>query len=1298
MIRSLAVSVALSVCLVACGKSDPPLTPTVDAGALLPRTTCLDNDGDGFAGTGDCQAQQYIDCNDNEASAYPGALELCNGLDDNCNGQIDEGLPIVSYYRDEDGDGVGSVKTGEGCKGPPEGSVTQMGDCNDTDATIRPGAAEICNGIDEDCDGTLDNGIPFQDFYTDADGDGFGAANTTPVNSCQTSVMGRVTNPSDCNDADPTVKPGATELCNRVDDNCDGQVDNGISYANYYPDTDGDGFGDAAAAAESSCSPIAGKVLNNNDCNDANASIKPMAPEVCNGLDDDCDMQVDEGLPFATYYPDADGDGFGALGSAGQSACMPVAGKVTNNADCNDASPMVKPGATEVCNGIDDDCVGGIDNGLTFLQYFTDADGDGFGASSATAQSACAPVVGKVTNNTDCNDSNPSVKPGATEICNGIDDNCVGGVDDGLTFTNYYPDGDGDSYGSASAAAQSACAPIAGRVTSNNDCNDANAAVNPGRTEICNGIDDNCVGGIDEGLPTANYYRDADLDGYGAVGATAVVSCGPVSGHVTNRTDCNDTNASINPGATEQCNGIDDNCDGSIDNGVATLNYYPDADSDGFGSSAAMAQASCSAVAGKVTNNTDCNDNNAAIKPGATEICNGIDDNCSGTIDEGLAVLNYYPDLDSDGYGAAGSTAQASCAAVSGKVTNNTDCNDNNPNVRPGRAEICNGIDDNCVGGIDEGLPTQSYWVDADTDGYGAASPAAIVSCQAVAGRVTNNSDCNDTNANIRPGATEVCNGLDDNCVNGVDEGNPGGGANCAVPSRQGECARGTLTCASGALVCPQVIFSTPETCDSLDNDCNGVVDNGFAGLGNTCSAGVGVCLRNGTNVCNAGGTGVVCNATAGSPTAAACDGLDNDCDGIIDEPTLSATATINSATYTDIEVQPYYYSSASCQGGVAGSGTDALAGGAMVMAGGAVSGVTFRRLNADGTFNGDTSSAITLPYADVDLAQAGDGWLVAGVWSYNNAEIDLYYLDVTGVKRAQKWTEFRTTTTATLDSLRLVRGNGRKATLIWRENGTGIKMAKIEACWNGTEWSIQEAGCTSGTTKLTSTTLVANTAAVTGIGADSNVIDWAPTQTCQATSALRTVGVSYRAAVTGLRFFTMSDDGTGKSAETTFTPPVNSTAVADPAVGFFKDASSVDAYVVSFVVQYAASSRAYFWRSNFAATFYSVWSGSDATGATAISRPRVSAKADGFQVTALRVFESEPTYPTQLMTRNFSLTGVANPAGAAVEIPASCSPGDAACSIGNKAAIATSYPWGRVYYSSSAATAASYSSVLTCN
>jgi len=164
--------------------------------------------------------------------------------------------------------------------------------------------------------------------------------------------------------------------------------------------------------------------------------------------------------------------------------------------------------------------------------------------------------------------------------------------------------------------------------------------------------------------------------------------------------DCNDENPDINPGADEVCNGVDDNCDGNIDEGLLTT-FYADADGDDYGDPASSTEA-CEAPDGYVTDNTDCNDGDAAVNPGADEVCNGMDDNCDGNIDEGLEFATWYADTDGDGYGDAAMAVETCDGAPEGYVDNDADCNDGDANVYPGATEICNGIDDNCDGGIDE--------------------------------------------------------------------------------------------------------------------------------------------------------------------------------------------------------------------------------------------------------------------------------------------------------------------------------------------------------------------------------------------------------------------------------------------------------------------------------------------------------------------------------------------------------------------------------------------------------------------
>lgn len=166
--------------------------------------------------------------------------------------------------------------------------------------------------------------------------------------------------------------------------------------------------------------------------------------------------------------------------------------------------------------------------------------------------------------------------------------------------------------------------------------------------------------------------------------------------------DCNDTDASINPGASEVCNGVDDNCNGDVDEGVGTM-WYADADGDGFGNTD-VTVISCDAPVGYIADNTDCNDDNAGINPGAAEVCNGIDDNCNGSVDEDLLYDVWYADADGDGFGDAAMAVTTCDGAPIGYVADNTDCNDGNVLINTGAIEICNGIDDNCNGLADEGI------------------------------------------------------------------------------------------------------------------------------------------------------------------------------------------------------------------------------------------------------------------------------------------------------------------------------------------------------------------------------------------------------------------------------------------------------------------------------------------------------------------------------------------------------------------------------------------------------------------
>ena len=206
-------------------------------------------------------------------------------------------------------------------------------------------------------------------------------------------------------------------------------------------------------------------------------------------------------------------------------------------------------------------------------------------------------------------------------------------------------------------------------------------------------------------IPCANpvtYYRDFDEDTYGDPN-TSYTGCAQAEGWVTNNGDCDDNDELVNPIAIEECDGIDNDCDGLIDgddpDSMGGNTYYLDDDADGYGNPLSFL-ISCSVPSGYVLDNTDCDDNNPNINPSAPEACDGIDNNCNGQIDEG-ALITFYADTDGDNFGDINNSIQ-SCTTPTNYVADNTDCDDNNPNINPNATEACDGIDNNCDGVVDE--------------------------------------------------------------------------------------------------------------------------------------------------------------------------------------------------------------------------------------------------------------------------------------------------------------------------------------------------------------------------------------------------------------------------------------------------------------------------------------------------------------------------------------------------------------------------------------------------------------------
>ncbi|MBI4849844.1 MAG: hypothetical protein HY808_14940 [Nitrospirae bacterium] len=468
----------------------------------------IDNDKDGFT-------ENQGDCDDANPNINPSAWDILdNGIDENCDG-ADATSPL---NEDNDGDGYSE----------------SQGDCNDGDPAVNPEAAEVCNGIDDNCNDLIDEGVKTV-YYLDSDSDGYGNPGIA-AEAC-TAPPGYVPNNSDCDDANPERRPGVAEACNGIDDNCNGQIDEGATNT-YYQDFDSDGYGNPAVATQA-CSTPPGYVSDNTDCDDLYTSIHPGAVEDCNTVDDNCNGQVDEGAAN-TYYQDADLDGYGNIAITTQ-ACVAPGGYASDHTDCDDTNNSINPGAPEVCNGADDNCNDLIDEGVK-TTYYQDADSDGYGNIFITAL-ACTAPAGYVSDSTDCDDTNTNVHPGAVEVCNSIDDNCNGQIDEGVTIT-FYPDSDGDGYGSsAPEIGFNACTAPAGYILDHTDCNDGDSSIHPNAVDIAgNGIDENCDG--TDGINPLTTDDDGD-------------------GFTENAGDCDDTDANINPNAVEiPGNEIDDNCDG----------------------------------------------------------------------------------------------------------------------------------------------------------------------------------------------------------------------------------------------------------------------------------------------------------------------------------------------------------------------------------------------------------------------------------------------------------------------------------------------------------------------------------------------------------------------------------------------------------------------------------------------------------------------------------------------------------------------------------------------------------------
>ena len=511
-------------------------------------TDPIDYNCDGSVGYADADGDGHPaceDCDDDDAGANEDEDETCDGIDNDCDGEIDDdAIDAPTWHLDADEDGYGGTQHTEDACAQPSGYVANTDDCDDLDADSYPGAAEVCDEADNDCDGTVDEGVETT-WYADSDGDGYGDA-ITYTEACHM-PPGYSSNGDDCDDLTATTNPSAFEICDSVDNDCDGSTDEDAINANtWYQDGDGDGYG-SLAATTSSCDWLTGYADNPTDCDDANSAVHPNADETCDTVDNDCDGTVDEddATDTSTWYADVDGDSYGDA-AVSTDACYAPSGFVADATDCNDdvsTGSGQNPGLSEAWyDGVDQDCDGRDDDQDNDGTLLIDDCDDTDNTSTTVATDADCDTVLTLD---DCNDNDSTSTTVATDAdCDGslTGDDCN---DNDNTSTTVATDADCDT------------------VLTLDDCNDAD---NTSTTVATDADCDGSLTGDDCNDSDNTIYPDAN--GVCAVGTScaAVLAADPTASDGTYTIDADGPDTGTDP--------IDAECDMTTDGGGWTVFHH----------------------------------------------------------------------------------------------------------------------------------------------------------------------------------------------------------------------------------------------------------------------------------------------------------------------------------------------------------------------------------------------------------------------------------------------------------------------------------------------------------------------------------------------------------------------------------------------------------------------------------------------------------------------------------------------------------------------------------------------------